>query len=404
MGVLTKIYTTINNRILFDNKKEHPSFQKQQEYLNMFSEPKNMLERSFFKYQCLLFYSYSKKQKMLMNFISFFALIFLVPFYRIKGIKHDTALLHYQPQSKLLRKATKRIPIEDIYPDKLNTLCDSIVDYDGVSYSGIYLTRDAFSKFMKAVVKYPFCFHFHMVLLIRLAQACFLLAHYKPAVITTYVCEREFADPIITEYYEAHGVQYHGFMHGDYLYSLAAAFMHFTKYWTWADHYNNLFKLLRCSFQTEVYVPQKYSGIVKSRDKVEDYPYYATYYFGDETINSIKIVKKALTKIQSYGFKCKVRPHPRFSDVKLIKKICGNEILVENTSAVTIEDSLDCSFLTIALVSTVLSQAYYSGKKIIIDDISNPRIFRELRDKKYILIDKADMLLSELLEQKDRII
>ena len=42
MGVLTKVYTTINNRILFDNKKEHPSVQEQQKYLSMFSEPKKM--------------------------------------------------------------------------------------------------------------------------------------------------------------------------------------------------------------------------------------------------------------------------------------------------------------------------------------------------------------------------
>ena len=75
--------------------------------------------------------------------------------------------------------------------------------------------------------------------------------------------------------------------------------------------------------------------------------------------------------------------------------------MVENTSTVTIEESLECSFLTIALVSTVLSQSYYSGKKIIIDDMSNPKVFSELRDKRYILIDKADMLLSELLEQED---
>ena len=123
MGVLTKVYTTINNRILFDNKKEHPSVQEQQKYLSMFSEPKNMLEHSFFKYQCLLFYSYSKRQKLLMNVISFLALIILVPFYRLKGFKYDRTILHYQPQNKLLRKATKRIPIKDIYPEKMDKLC-----------------------------------------------------------------------------------------------------------------------------------------------------------------------------------------------------------------------------------------------------------------------------------------
>ena len=108
-------------------------------------------------------------------------------------------------------------------------------------------------------------------------------------------------------------------------------------------------------------------------------------------------MKNALLKLQRKGQKCKVRPHPRFSDLNLIKELFQGEILIEDTSKTTIEESLECSYLTIAFASTVLSQAYYSGKIIVIDNISNPKRFNQLREMKYILIDKANMLFSEVV-------
>lgn len=403
MGILTKLYTTINNKIIFDIKKEHPSVQEQISFLNDFGDPKDVIERSYSKYQCLLFYCYSKKQKVFLNTLCALALLVLLPIYRIKGIRHDKKLKHYKPEDRLLRKAAKRIPITDIFPSKLSGQYKESVDYEGVSYSQIYMTKDASSYLWRAIRRYPFRFHYHMVLLIRLSQASYLLSRYTPACITTYVCERKFADPILTEYYASHDVRYHGFMHGDYLFSIEQAFMHYTKYWVWAKHYEDLFRTLRCDFDTEIYKPGKYSGIVKPRESVDQYDYYATYYFSDETEESVEIVKNALLKLQEAGHRCKVRPHPRFSNKELILKEFQGIIDIEDTNEMTIEASLECSYLTITQVSTVLSQAYYSGKKIVIDDISNPKAFGELREKRYILIDKADMLFSELLNQEEHL-
>ncbi len=401
MGFLFKIYAAINNRILFDAEKEHPSVQEQKKFLHSFAEPGNVTERSFYKYQCLMFYSYSKGQRIFMNFISFLALGLLILLYRARGIRHDKFMKGFQPRDILLRKATKRIPITDIFPEALNACYPEAVDYDGVSYSEIFITGDAFSRFWKAVKAHPFYFHYHMVVLLRLAQASFLLCKYAPKCITTYVCEREFADPILTEYFELHQVQYHGFMHGDYLYSIEQAFMYFSKYWLWGEHYRTLFKSMRCAFDTEIYTPKKWAGIVKPRKSMEDYDYYATYYFSNEKKESIEILKDAFLKLKSRGHKCKVRPHPRFSNVNMIKDIFGKEFEVEDTSKIAIEESLECSYITIALISTVLTQAYYSGKKVVIDDISDPKVYEQLREKEYILIDKADMLFSELLERGD---
>ena len=397
MGLLTKIYTTINNHIIFDSEKDQPPVKEQKAFLASLPEPADEYELSYNKYRCLLFCSYTKRERFRINFICFFALGILIAYYRLRGLKYDRLTERYQPKDLLLRKATKRIPISDIYPDKLENICSETAEYDRLAYGDLVITKDAFSVFRRSSALHPFNFHYRMVVLIRLAQACSFLVKYRPKVVSTYVCEREFSDPLLTMYFESHGVQYHGFMHGDYLFSIQFAFMHYSKYWVWNEHYRRMFESVKCDFQTEVYLPKKCSGIVKPRERIEDYDYYATYYFSDETKISIELVKEALCRLKEKGLRCKVRPHPRFSDKKAIQSIFGNEFEIEDPSNVSIESSLENSYLTIALVSTVLSQAYYSHKKIVIDDISNPERFKELYDRDYILIDKADYFLSELV-------
>lgn len=397
MGIFTKIYTYINNKVLFDPNKDHPSVQEQKDFLYKFPSPQNAIERSTYKYKCLVFYSYSRFQKMLINTLSFFALIVFVPYYRLKGRKRDSFFIDYKPEDKLLRRATKRISIADIFPDNLCKDYADIEDYELSSYRDLFIEKEAFDLYKRGSHGSPFSFHYRLVLLIRLAQASYLLYTYRPKAITTYVCEREFADPILTEYYEGKGVQYHGHMHGEYLFSIEQAFMQYSKYWLWGSHYVDLFNTLRCEFKTETYTPKKLSGIVKPRNSIEEYDYYATYYFSNETRDSIIILKEALLKIQEKGHRCKVRPHPRFSNMEAIKECFEGLLEIEDPAAVSIEESLECSYISIALSSTVLSQAYYSDKEIAIDDISNPEKYKELREKEYILIDKANYLLSELI-------
>lgn len=401
-SLLKRFYSIVNNRILFDPEKVELAVSKQKEYLVAFPEPKDGTERSFYKYKCLLFHSYSKMQFFFLNILSLFALMFFIPVLRLKGLKYDELLLHFQSNNLLLRKNYSAIPITDIFPTVLTQYYTYTVDYHEISYSDIFITQDAFNVFKNAFKVYPCYFHYQLVLLMRLAQACFLLSTYKPRCVTTYVCEREFADPILTEYYESHKVQYHGFMHGDRLYRISEAFMMYSTYWVWDAHYKNQFTSLRCSSLIKIYTPKKNSGIVKARSKIEDYDYFATYYFGMQTKESIELVKKAFVILKHSGYKCKVRPHPRFSNIKLIKKLFSEEFVVEDTSKVTIEESLECTYLTIAIKSTVLSQAYYSGKKIVLDNMSNPKVFEELREKGYLFIDKRDFLFSEVLESVNK--
>ena len=91
-----------------------------------------------------------------------------------------------------------------------------------------------------------------------------------------------------------------------------------------------------------------------------------------------------------------MRPHPRFSDLDFIQKIF-KDIEVENYLEYNLDDSISDTLYIIGLNTTVLSQAYFSGKKVVIDNISMKNNFRDLKEKSYIMINRPHILLSNLI-------
>ena len=400
MNLLTKVYTSINNKILFDPELSHPLIEEQKKYIESFPDPRDEYERSFFKYKCVAFYYYHGIGKILLNFISVVVIGPLFLFYRIKGKQNNHFFEKYTPKDRLLRKTSLTIPIDDIFPEELECLYADIENYCGMDYSKIFLPDIASKIFINVVKKHPYSFHYLLVVLIRLSQQSFLLAKYSPKCITTYVCEREFADPLLTMLSEKYGVRYEAFMHGDYYYSSFHAFMHYSRYWIWSKHYKEMFTLLKCKQDMRVYIPKKYSGIAQAQKSELEYAYFATYYLTGESEEALIAIKVILEILNNKGKKCKIRPHPRFSNISFVNKTFDG-YYIEDTGKVSLKDSLDTSYLAISTCSTVLSQAYYSGKKIIVDDCSNKTLFEELKKAEYIYIYAADMLLSELLKSLD---
>ena len=91
-----------------------------------------------------------------------------------------------------------------------------------------------------------------------------------------------------------------------------------------------------------------------------------------------------------------MRPHPRFSNLDFIQKIF-KDIEVENYLEYNLDDSISDTLYIIGLNTTVLSQAYFSGKKVVIDNISMKNNFRDLKEKSYIMINRPHILLSNLI-------
>ena len=401
MEWLKKIYTTFNNKILFNPDAKHPSIEEQKDFLQSFSDPQNDYERSFYKYKCVEFYYYNKTNRFILNLMSVFALLFFIPFYWIKGLRYNSKFNPYVKKDTLVCKASKRIPTADIFPQKLKEQYGTCLDAEEVNYAVLALPKVASKIYFKAFFRHLNRPHYLLVLLVRLAQDSYLLAKHQPSCLVTYVCEKEFADPLVTLLCESLGIKYEGFMHGDYLYSVEKAFMHYSTYWVWDNHYKEMFHSLRCSQNMEVYLPIKYSGIAKQNEEDVEPEYFLTYYCSNETRESMDMIHDVFVKLEKKGKKCKLRPHPRFSDIEYIKLVF-DESMIESPNEVSIADSIKNTYYSVAVVSTVLSQAYYSGKKVIIDDYSRKDYFEIIKKSDYIMLNKADMFLSELVTKITR--
>ena len=104
---------------------------------------------------------------------------------------------------------------------------------------------------------------------------------------------------------------------------------------------------------------------------------------GAESEEVLRKISKILKKLYEDGKQISIRPHPRYSNIDLVKKIF-DFVYVEDTNYLSIEQSLFQSGAAISLYSTVLNQALCNSIPIIIDNISNPKNFYRLKELGYI--------------------
>ena len=91
----------------------------------------------------------------------------------------------------------------------------------------------------------------------------------------------------------------------------------------------------------------------------------------------------------------KYRIHPRYTDLNVLKKYVP-EFEIELPSEVNILDSISNLEYAVGSFTTVLVQAYLSGKKVLLNDVTFKKRFDQLKDYGYILA-KDDI---ERLSQK----
>lgn len=91
-----------------------------------------------------------------------------------------------------------------------------------------------------------------------------------------------------------------------------------------------------------------------------------------------------------------VRPHPNSTNIKKLKRYIAISMIEDN------KIGIDTSILTtksiVAKCSTVINQAYYAGKEIIIDDITDKKLFSILKERNYIGFKLEHKLLSVVLD------
>ena len=129
-------------------------------------------------------------------------------------------------------------------------------------------------------------------------------------------------------------------------------------------------------------------------EKAVDY----TYYLQAETPQMLEKIAKRLQMLRKSGVVVAIRPHPVYSDMATVRRLFS-DFEIEVNAEVGIETSILRTRHVIGLYSTVLYQAHINHVPVVIDDLTEPERFAQLRSLRYIMLDKPHELLSALLQE-----
>jgi len=232
-----------------------------------------------------------------------------------------------------------------------------------------------------------------------------ILAEYSPRAIITARGETNCISSIITLFCELCSCEYILFMHGELLACKELSFVRFSRMYIWDEHYKKILSWARCAKeQYIIYKPDILNLFKHHKEDIQNQDKYDVCYYlsgtGDgDYIEDIEKIQEILIKLSNSGLRVKIRPHPRWSDFEALEgQFSGKNIDVEDVRNVSLTDSIAETRFILGMFSTVILQAYYSNREVVIDDISNPDYFENLKASMYIMLNKPHRLLSEILK------
>lgn len=373
------------------NFNEIPDVKHWKGFLANLPDAKTSEQRSINKYHCRMYY-FDSIYKILVNIFSVFVLLFQVAPKLLK--KSDFEVKHV-PDAILVEDAAVRY--SDVFPTQLKQEYRDIKTVKN-SRSKLRISQDAKIVFKRIWKKNFLRPHYSYWLFRELAFFSELAETYTPKAIIVYVNERNVVSPILTEYLEDKGIKFITFMHGDYILQLIQGFMEFSEFYVWDEHYVNMFvNDLYCpAKQFKLYVPQKLEREYSTSNEIVEF----TYYLGFESEKSLKKLGFLLSELKKNNIKCQARLHPRQDNKEDVYKYI-NPDQIQDPKTISIDQSINQSTYIVALNSTVLLESYYGGKKIMLDDWTDPAAFQSLKDRKAIIFDRPHYLLSHYLRTFD---
>lgn len=145
--------------------------------------------------------------------------------------------------------------------------------------------------------------------------------------------------------------------------------------------------------QFRIEIPESFNINVEKHFKNEyysDYKYYLQVYDENQLRSIIKSLDFVLRKYKTYKF----RPHPRFSNIKLLESLVDKS-RIEYPNEVPILESIASTKYAVGSFTTVLNQAYYANIEVIFDDVTYKDTFDKLGDLNYIFANEDTNKLSQ---------
>lgn len=355
------------------------SYDNQLKYIDKITDIKSDFDRSYYQYKCQCRYM-NWIIMILLNIVSLPLMIFFL-------LKCNANIKRYKSSDAIIFLDGKSF---EIVPESILKSYKKyhIINDDTSIMNGFLSSNDR--KFFFEIVRYvPFQFYFLLKCLLHIRKYSYYINTFAPECLI--VCtEYSFTSSIITLYCERNGVKHINVMHGEKLFFMRDSFFRYTKCYVWDFEYVNLFVDLKAySPQFIVEVPPLLKNHSANVKKVIDY----TYYLGGEKRNDIVKIVAVLKKL-SEKYVVALRPHPRYTDIK----IENSSLIVEDNELISIDESVSRCKNVISLYSTVLNQAYNLGIPIVIDDVTQSCKYEKLRKLRYIMLKKQHKLLSEVIK------
>ena len=369
-------------------------------YIDSFPEPKDDIERTLFQYRCVMkFYNKNKKKikiiiRNIMGYVGTisFGIIYLINTAFICKKKSIVDAIFINADSR----ESGEYDYSGCFPEELR------IEFKNIEYlhlkrfpsllSGVIESK-ALRLWLAFVYRFPREGWLNFLCFIHLMSAAKIMKKYEFKALINYRLEFNVASSILTSYYEGCGKELINFMHGDYIVDMRRAFVRFSRCYIFDEHYQKVFLWSRSpKNQFIVYTPPMYRITVDNTFE----PQYITYFFSGAEGN-LEDVKKILVRLSDKGYKCKVRMHPRYSNIKYIMSVFDNtDICIEDPRSRSIKDSLKETWIAVGRRSTVLLEAYYMGKIVVIDDVSIPEVYNSMRYNMDIMVDKKNSVLSKM--------
>ena len=365
------------NKTFFDVPKK-----EQEEYLLSLGQPKNDIDRSFKQYLCQNYFC-AKWKVYLFNFVSHFFYFPVLLGFLILGIRIRKS--HYIEAFTIDLKG-----MEEIIPNLLNEQYK--IQMNSWSVKGGLRLKDI--PYLLVIYFNHLCSgYFSFKSMIKVAQYSQLITMYSPRCIIAH-SEYSFSSSIMTNYCNKRGVQHINVQHGEKLYNIRDSFFRFDECYIWHDHYKKLFLALRAApLQFKVY---KSNSLLINIDQYINRDSFANYkyYLGSFNEDDIKNIVKSMKFVKLKGESVKFRYHPRRTNIALLKKYVTEEDLEDPAKVSIMESIANCNY-AVGSYSTVLLQAYFSGKEVLLDDMTYKENFNKLKDLMYILATEDCKKLSD---------
>ncbi len=357
----------------------------------------NDYDIAYVKYQCRKWISFKDKMIVfcMLNIASFFLSVFFIVFYLIRGFFHKER--EFRNVGAVILKSTTFNDVDDILPKEELKKYNTKRYVVSKQYFQSFVKRKALNIYFKSVLKHPWSFYYHFVVLITLADYTRVIETYHPLAIFTFADEKHFGKPLATLLCEQYGVIHNCFMHGECFFQLEKGFLRFSTYFTWDLFYTNLFREMHCTCPICEYIPDRISS--KSFPPLAEYPVYFTYYESSNNEESLKKLGPVLRQFLYEGKKCLYRPHPRFANMHIVRKYIPKEC-IQDPKEVSVNESIAQSEYLVSICSTVLFESLYAGKKLVVDDYCDVKQYDSLTKKGYIVFSKPHYLFSELIQKR----